>query len=317
MFYIFHGPDTHTQHETLNKLKKQLGDPSMLDLNTTKLDGKNLNFATIRQNCDTFPFLAPKRLVIVTDFFTNKPDKDTIKQLKKYLPEMPDFTRLIFLESQTVSSRSTMLKLAESAANGYQKQFPLPEGKALDHWIRHRVKQKKGAITPQATATLAANVGAELAILDQELEKLLLYVGPDGTIDLPQVNKLSPYVAEANIFDLVDALGLRNSRLAAQLLQRKINEGADPFYLFAMFIRQFRLLIQVKALADTGQRPPDIAKELKMHPFVAGKIYKQSQGFSLPQLHHIYRHLLDIDLGVKTGQTDMPTALELLIAALT
>ncbi|NJN54176.1 MAG: hypothetical protein HC804_05095, partial [Anaerolineae bacterium] len=128
---------------------------------------------------------------------------------------------------------------------------------------------------------------------------------------------LSPYAAEASIFDLVDALGSRNSKRASLLLQQKFSEGADPFYLFTMFVRQFRLLIQVKELADEGKRPPAIGQELKLHSFVVGKLYQQSQGFSLPQLEQIYHHLLDIDVGSKTGRQDMPTALNLLVAALT
>ena len=54
-----------------------------------------------------------------------------------------------------------------------------------------------------------------------------------------------------------------------------------------------------------------------MHSFVAGKLYQQSQRFSLSQLEQIYHHLLDIDVAVKTGRHDMVTALNLLVAGLT
>jgi hypothetical protein len=45
--------------------------------------------------------------------------------------------------------------------------------------------------------------------------------------------------------------------------------------------------------------------------------HQQGRGFSLSQLEQIYRHLLDIDVGVKTGRTDMTTALNLLVVGLT
>jgi DNA polymerase III subunit delta len=101
------------------------------------------------------------------------------------------------------------------------------------------------------------------------------------------------------------------------LLQQKFNEGADSFYLFSMFIRQFRLLIQVKELADAGQRPSAIGQRMKLHSFVAGKLHQQCAQFSLPQLEQIYRHLLEVDVAVKTGRNDMTTALNLLVAVLT
>jgi DNA polymerase-3 subunit delta len=156
-----------------------------------------------------------------------------------------------------------------------------------------------------------------LQILDNELEKLVLYKGEEGTIESDDISLMCPYVAEANIFDLVDALGNRNGRRAATLLQQKFNEGVEPFFLFSMFVRQFRLLILVKECADAGMKPPDIARTIKQHSFVVGKLYQQCRNFSLNQLEQIYRHLLDVDVGVKIGRNDIITALDLLVATLT
>jgi DNA polymerase-3 subunit delta len=75
-------------------------------------------------------------------------------------------------------------------------------------------------------------------------------------------------------------------------------------------------LIQVSELAESGQSPPEIAKTLKIHAFVAGKLHQQCKNFSPEQLEQIYERLLDIEIGVKTGRTDMVTALDLLVAGL-
>jgi DNA polymerase III subunit delta len=320
MFYIFHGDDSHSQKETVTNLISKMDDPSMLDLNTTRLDSR-ATFTDLRQSCDAMPFLAKVRLVLVTDFLSSKPDKEFVDQLVDYLPTLPETTRLIFLESSKLRDNHRVLKLAEELKTGYVKLFTRPEGAGLERWIRERVGEKNGRIHPRAAHLLAANVSNNLQLLDNEIEKLILYKGQDGDgpceITAGDVTLLCPYLAEANIFDLVDAIGNRNGKQAALLLQRKFNEGVDPFYLFAMFVRQFRLLIQVKELADDGEKPATIAKSLKMHPFVVGKINQQSRGFSLSQLEQIYRHLLDIDVGVKTGRTDLPTALNLLVAGLT
>ena len=315
MFYIFHGDDTHAQQVTVSQLIGKLGDPAMLDLNTTKLES-NVTFSQLQQAASAIPFLAKVRLIIVRDLLSGKLDKSYQKQLLDYLPNLPETTRLLFLESQPLKGNNPLVKLAESEKSGYVKQFSKPEGAALERWIRQQVEGENGRISPQATHMLAVNIGNQMDILSREIEKLVLYCNGEE-IQSEQVKQLSPYAAEASIFDLVDALGNRNSKKAAQLLQEKFMEGADPFYLFSMFIRQFRLLIQVKELADEGKRPPAISQELKMHGFVVGKLYQQCQGFSLAQLEQIYRHLLNIDVDVKTGRNDMVTALHLLVASLT
>lgn len=316
MFYIFHGEDTYSQRETLQALLAKLGDPAMLELNTTRFEGP-VSLAELRQACDATPFLAPARLVIGMDVLTGKPDPAFLDALADYLPILPETTRLVFLESRSVPSGHPILKQAKTLESGYVKQFQLPEGARLEQWIRQRVKSKQGRISSRAVRLLADNIGSQLGILDNEIEKLLVFKGPDGEIEPGDVFQLSPYAAEESIFELVDALGSRDSRRAAMLLQQKFNEGADPFYLFSMFVRQFRLLLQVKELAETGDRAPAIGRQLNLPTYVAGKLYQQSLGFDLGQLERIFEHLLEIDVGVKTGRNDMGTALSLLVASLT
>ncbi|MBE2224740.1 MAG: DNA polymerase III subunit delta [Anaerolineae bacterium] len=316
MFYIFHGDDSHSQKEYLAKLTAKFGDPGMLDLNTTRFEGY-VSLRDLSQACDAMPFLAPVRLVIVEGLLSHaKVDKVYEKSLADYLPHMPTSARLVFLEDKPLSAKNALIKLAEKTENGYVKQFSQPEGRDLEKWIQKRAAEKGGTISFQAVHLLAINIGSNLAMQDNELEKLILYKG-NAEIMPADVELLSPYLAEASIFDLVDALGNRNEKKAALLLQKKFAEGTDPFYLFSMFIRQFRLLIQVKEAAQDGSRPPAISQQLKMHSFVAGKLYQQSQQFSLPQLEQIYCHLLNVDVQVKTGRNDLTTALNLLVAVLT
>ena len=101
MFYLFHGDDTHSQKETLARLLNKLGDPAMLDLNTTRFTGM-MPFVELRQACDALPFLAPARVIIVNNLFLAKPGKDFLAELLAYLPQLPDSTRLVFLESQAL-----------------------------------------------------------------------------------------------------------------------------------------------------------------------------------------------------------------------
>ncbi len=318
MFYLFHGDDTQSQKETLAQLVGKLGDPAMLDLNTTRFSGV-MSMAALRQACDSIPFLAPARIVIIIDLIQAKPDKSFMSDLLSYLPKLPESTRLLFLESKKLGDNDRLLQLAREEKNGFAKLFTKPQGNQLERWILQRAEEKNGRITPQAAHLLAGSVGNELDILDNELEKLVAYKGPEETavIDSNDVALLSPYVAEASIFDLVDAIGNRNAKSASLLLQQKLHEGTEPFYLFSMFIRQFRLLIQVKELAVAGYRPPGISREIKQHSFVVGKLYQQARGFTLQELEQIYSHLLEIDIAAKTGQGDIRTSLELLVANLT
>jgi len=325
MFHLFHGKNSHTQRETVARLLSQEGDADMLSLNTTRL-GKDVAFAELQSACDAVPFLSRVRVVLVEDLFSSIPDKTFIDKLEAYLPHLPATTRLIFLESLPLADSHRIIRLADREKIGYVKRFDLPEGNELERWVRDHVAERGGRITPQAAQLLAENVAGSqrerdglpvLPTLVNEIEKLTLYKGPDGTIETADVELLSPYAAESSIFDLVDALGNRQSARAAELFQKKLNEGADPHQLFSMFVRQFRLLLQTRYLLDAGERPAGIAEQLKQKQFMAGKLAAQARNYTLPQLVQIHGRLLAIDVDVKTGKTDLLTALHLLVAGLT
>lgn len=315
MFYLFHGRDIFSRDEYVSKLLAKQGDPDMVSLNTTRLDSR-LTFTELQQACDAMPFLAPVRIVIVHDLLASVPDKAFMEKLEGYLPQLPATTRLIFLEAHPLPENHRIIRLAEKEATGHARRFDQLQEAELERWLREHVTARGAQIAPKATQLLASNVGSDLQAMTNEVEKLVLYKEPGATIEVEDVLLLSPYAAEVSIFELVDALGARQGAQAARLFQEKIYAGADPFYLFSMFIRQFRLLLQTKSLQEAGENPAGIAAQLKVRPFVAEKLARQARGYTPPQLEQIYRRLLEMDVDAKTGRADLLTSLHLLVAGL-
>jgi DNA polymerase-3 subunit delta len=122
--------------------------------------------------------------------------------------------------------------------------------------------------------------------------------------------------SQQSVFDFVDALSNGNGKSAQHLLHRLL-ETEDPFALWGMVVRQFRLLIQAREILDGRGDKDDVARALGVHPFVAEKTTGQASRFSIESLESIYRKLLRIDEGVKTGQSTLELAMDTLVVELT
>jgi DNA polymerase-3 subunit delta len=326
-FYVLHGTDEFTCAETLADFKRRLGPPDTVDLNTTLLDGRGLTLAELRHACDAIPFLAEKRLVVVRGLLTrlaprkgqepSAAEKEYLAALTDYLSHLPETTRLVFVEEKPLPARHPIVQLAQREERGYVKRFDPPDAKALTRWIAERARKHGGEMEPQAAQQLAAVIGADLRLLDQEIAKLVTYVNAERSVTAADVDAVVPYVQAAVVFDLVDALGRRDGRTAAQTLHRLLDAGEHPLGLLAMIVRQFRLLIQVKELKAKGVSPQEIAQTLGIHPFPARKLYSQATHFTAAQLETVYRHLLDTDVAIKSGEIEAEVALDLLVAGLT
>jgi DNA polymerase-3 subunit delta len=153
-------------------------------------------------------------------------------------------------------------------------------------------------------------------LADLEIHKLLAYVNYKRPVEPDDVELLTADVGQGNIFAMVDALGNQNGRLAQGMLHRLL-EQQDPISIFGMVVRQFRLLLLTREILDGGENMGDIARLLKVPPFVADKLVSQARRFSAPVLEAIYHRLMEIDEAIKTGKVPGDLALDTLFAALT
>jgi len=320
-FYVFHGGDEFTCTEKVAELRQRLASAGMADLNTTWLDGRTVTLGELRHACEAIPFMADRRLIIVSGLLTRlvqgKGGGDMLEGLLRWLPHLPETTRLIFVEEKALPADHPVLALAQKHERGYARRFEPPSAKALPGWIVRRARKYDGSIARDAAAYLAQVIGPNLRLLDQEIAKLVTSVGPEGEVTLQEVAQLVPYVQQAVVFDLVDALGQRDGRTAASTLQRLLDGGEHPMGILAMIVRQFRLLIQVKELRRAGENAATIAQRLRIHPYPARKLYAQADNFTPAQLEQIYRHLLATDAQIKGGELAPEVALDLLVAGLT
>ena len=320
-FYVLHGDDEFSRKAEVQNMKVRMGDPGTAELNTETFDGRSTAPGDVVAAASAMPFLSDKRLIIVEGMLSwlvrkgaAKSAKTDLEALVAALPNLPDTARLVFVEPETLNDSHPVLKLIKQEPRGFAKAFNPPGNPT--QWITKQVERYGGKIEPRAAAALATAVGSDLRAADSECNKLVIYVGGTRAISEADVALLTPYVAEARIWDMVDALGKRDGKTAATLIQRLL-EDQDPLALLPMIYRQFRLLIQAREALDVGGDKRDLMKFPDFRSdFVAQKAIDQARNFTMEQLESIYRYLLDTDHGIKTGRVSDALALDLLVAGL-
>lgn len=324
MIYILHGPDEFTRTEYLAGLTAGQDDPGMTGLNTTELDGPGLTLGELQHHSDTIPFLAEKRRVIVRNYLSRLegrggagPDQAALEALAGYLPHLPPTTDLIFVEERAFSDAHPILKLARSLNPEGVQAFKGPRAEDLPRWIVQRARHKGATIDRQAAFALATAVGEDLRALDNELEKLALYVNEARPITLDDVNLLAAYVEGAENFGLANAIGRGDARKALDQMHKLLQEGANPLGILAAITGQIRGLLEVKELAGQGLSPAAIARRKGWRSDYAAKMrLKEAGRFSLERLEEILALLLDTDLAIKTGRLEPQLALDTLLVQL-
>ncbi len=329
MLYILSGQDDFSLNQSLEEIKKDIGAPAVLAASTTTLDGKQVTVDQLRAICETMPFLAERRLVIIKGLLERfEPKRESRRQrkitrltnqqgeyksLSAYMNKIPDSTILILIEGRITNNNPLFRELANKAM---VKSFPLLRDAQLRQWIQKRVREEGGSISPQAVDLLTKLVGGNLWIMASEINKLVLFTS-GRRIEAEDVKTVVSYTQQDNVFAMVDAIIEFKAELAEQLLQQLLQRGAAPAYLLFMLSRQLHRIVRAGDLSKKGRPKIEIQSKLGLtSEFALRKTLEQASRYSLPRLREVYRQLLEADLSIKTGKYDGELALDILVAEL-
>jgi DNA polymerase-3 subunit delta len=329
LLYVLHGEDDFSIRQALVRIKKKMGDEAALATNTAVLDGRRVTLEQLRQACDTVPFLAEGRLVIIEGLLerfeaggkprgrkarTGAPDSE-VDSFAGYFNQVPAFTTVVLTDGK-VSERNPLLQRLSTAGVDI-RAFPLmKDTRRLGKWIEERVASQGGSISWQAAGLLAEFIGPNLWVMASEIDKLLLYTS-GNRIEEDDIRAVVSYVQEANAFALVDAVMEFRTGAAQELLLRLMQQGINPSGILALIYRKVRLLTRIKGMSGEGLSRNEIQSRLGIpHDFVVSKALEQASKYSLARLGEVYHSLLEADLSIKTGRYDGELALSILVAEL-
>jgi len=344
MIIFLYGQDNFRSRLKLNELKdKYLKEVDKLGSGLKIINGAKASFSEITAAISPSSLLSKKRLIIIEDIFINK-DKLIFENFHEYLKNKKQDDNIIIVWESNLKTKKFKNKPAPMlldpsgkekpllkkpaelfkflSAQKYAYSFNLLNNTESAAWVKKETTLRGGKISAKAAEMLVGLVGSDGWQINNELDKLISYknagklTAGDVNIEIEDVKNLVRGNFSENIFALTDALSVKNKALAVKLLDEQIEAGLSDGYLLNMFVRQFRILLQIKQALESGLSQSQIASQLKIHPFVAQKGLGQARYFTLPVLKNILSRLAKIDYEVKSGSGDYLTGLNMLIAGL-
>jgi len=329
LLHVLTGDDDYSIRQTLEEIKKGIGDHTALMTNTTVLEGRQLTIEQLKNACETVPFLAEKRLIIVEGLMgrfesrgrsgrkksaRNNDKQEEYKAIADVIKQVPEFTELVLIDSRINPGNPLLRELLPTKR---VKTFPMLREPQIRQWIEKRVTACGANISPEATGLLVRFVGNDLWMMSNEVDKLTLYTG-GRRIEEADVRTAVSYAQEASVFNMVDAIIESRVGVAQELYQQLLMQGSAPAQLLVMLGRQVRIIYQIKDMRSRRKTRSEIQSTLGLtSDFVLRKAWEQADKYSLSRLGEVYHKLLEADLSIKTGKYDGELALNILIAELT
>ncbi|MGI6499796.1 MAG: DNA polymerase III subunit delta [Anaerostipes sp.] len=305
-FYLLYGEEKYLIAQMRKRLTKALVSPEDT-MNYGYFEGKKVDQIEVIDLANTLPFFNDYRLIVLDQTELGKKCSDDF--LNK-IKEVPDSTIMVFIED-TIDKRSKIYKFLSK--NGYAASFDAITEKEMHLWLAGQLKQNNKKMTTKDAGLFLYKTGNQLFMVKNELEKLISYVGDREVITADDIETLVTAETTNQIFVMLEAIAKKQKAQAMELYFDLLELKESPFGILALLIRQCNQLLQTKSLMAKHASGGEIAKEVKVPPFVARKLQSQCQMFTLDELIGMIRKCAITDEKIKSGNITDRVAVELLI----
>lgn len=215
------------------------------EFNLEKLQGDKDSVQKIIESCCTLPFASEKKLVIVSE--SEKLSSDSQEKLKTYCQNPNPSTSLLLLwngkPNQSTLSKELPVQIAQKGVGGVGgmvvKCWGLYEAQRVQ-WIQKEVDRFGKRISLEAANFLSREGGQSLKELGSEIEKTILLIGEEKTIDLAHVQESISFRRHQSVWNFTENLEKGHVKEAGKILERCLEEGEEPIKLLNLFARSLR-----------------------------------------------------------------------------
>lgn len=290
--YVFVGIEEFLLEEELSRIKQSIDGDELMNWNVFNADEPSrINADEIVALCNTLPFLASRRAVVIRNAQNLKADQ--AGRIASYMDDPCDATTLVLCLDMVDSERGVegVLRAFKGRADIVRFE-PMKDKNERIRWILERARGLGKTMERDAAAMLAETAGTSLWQLKGEIEKLCLYVGHNPTVTIQDVREVAMGSVEPAVFAFLDSLFERRKDAIVRLGDL---EGCGVSDLELTGRLENEIIVHYVVL--TGQD----ARKLKIHDFRIQKASRRKHHWNGDELLELLGETRRIEQGIKSS----------------
>lgn len=294
--YILAGDEAFLLQEAIRLIKVKSVDPVAIDFNYDCFYADETKPAQVRDAVQMLPMMSPRRLVIYRDVDGLK-DKEW-EDLYDLFDNPVDSTTFVLTCESLDKRKKSFKKLSEHAVwidlkRPYDNQIP--------EWIDYLAYRRGLKVTAEAAQVIKQFVGVNLTEINNELEKLLNYIGEKTAVTVEDVLAVVSRARVDRIFDLTDAIGQNDKANALHRLANLLENGQSEIGVLAMITRHVRILAQLKKAQRDGLSGPKLCAKVGIPQFLLTQYLNQVRSWTEDKLDDTIQVLHQTDRALKSS----------------
>jgi DNA polymerase-3 subunit delta len=310
--YLLLGPEELLARRlTAHIIDVAMGD-GLRDFNFVEIDTPIADPPALFQELNAYPLGAPRRVVLIRE--AGSLPAASQEALQEAVADLADFLTLI-LCADRMDRRKTFYKAAAKA--GVVVDLGPLKAPEVKVWIRQELREHEKKISPSLVESIFELTGSNLSDVSNEVTNLVAYMGDRDTVEKADVDALVSSRTREPIYKLTDHIANRDFLSAWAVLRQLIDAGEHQLRILWHLDHMVKRLLRARCLLEEGVKDDVILRNLQVRPFLKRRFFQQVHSFSLGELRHMYRALVEWDNKFKSTSRWHPDIdLELLVREL-
>ena len=267
--YVLFGPETYLRDLAVKTIcDYSFAEGDARDFNETEFSlGVEGNLTSALSAAEQLPMMSSRRVIRITDVRVSATGaKDTLREddeaiIDAYLKRPSESTVVVFVADE-FDKRRKMTKLLSD--NAVAVEFSELKDAELMKWARDKIKDAGSEIDDRSLRLLVSLVGPDVRRLTLEIGKLSTAALPGKVIGSELVELLVANSREISNFDLTDSLFAGRKNEALRILNKILNDGAEPVMLLGLISYNVRRLLMAKDAMEQGLDRGEVARIVKL-----------------------------------------------------
>jgi len=241
--------------------------------------------------------LMDSRRYLLADGIERWRDKQLAPVLEALKELPPDLTLVLICRDKPAAK----LVKAVKAVAGEVYDFEAPKAREMPRVLVGEAQQLGFRLDSAAARMLVERMGANPVRLRNELERLALWAGEGGEVDVAALTEMISDTSEAVVWSLSDALIEGDAAAAMRIGERLIGQGENVTGLIYGLASRLRGACAAAAQLEEGIPAAQVESSLKMHPYAAKQLVRRLGGADLGGLRLATETLADLELWCRGG----------------
>ena len=306
--YLLYGTEAYLRQDYKRRLCQALVPPDDL-MNFSRFQG-NPDLEEILDLARTQPWFAARRLILLEDTGLFKTSCD---ELADFIPEIPDTVVMVFSE-EAIDKRGRLYKAVDK--KGAVVSFEPLTPDRLSRWAKDYLHHNERRIDERLALTLVNRLGTDMALLKNEMEKLIAYTAGKDSVTMEDIELVCSLRLEDRIFDMLKAIAAHDRKGALELYDDLLALKEAPIKILVLLGRQYSQLRRAKELEGRGLSTRELASAIGVNPYAIRTLTRLCEHFSVSALRADLEKIIRTDEDIKLGLITDRLGVELLILEL-